>query len=93
MMRILVAGATGAVGGGHLLPRLVAAGHEVVGTTRSPEKAHLIRQLGGEPLIADGLEAAALRRAVASARPDAVVHEMTDLAGAADLSISIARSR
>ena len=50
-MRILVAGATGAVGRS-LLPRLIAAGHEVVGTTRTPEKVGLIRQLGGEALVA-----------------------------------------
>ena len=80
-MRILVAGATGAVGR-HLLPRLVAAGHQVVGTTRTEAKAPLIRQLGGEALVADGLDAGAIQGAVQSARPDAIVHEMTDLPGA-----------
>lgn len=83
-MRILVAGATGAVGR-NLLPRLAAAGHDVVGTTRRPEKANLIRELGGEALVVDGLDGAAIRRAVASARPDVIVHEMTDLKGASDL--------
>ena len=83
-MRILVAGATGAVGR-NLLPRLVAAGHQVVGTTRTEAKAPLIRQLGGEALVADGLDAGAVQRAVQSARPDAIVHEMTDLKGASDL--------
>jgi nucleoside-diphosphate-sugar epimerase len=83
-MRILIAGATGALGR-NLLPRLVAAGHHVVGTTRSQQRARLIRQLGGEPLIADGLDAAAMRRAVELARPEAIVHEMTDLKGASDM--------
>jgi 2-alkyl-3-oxoalkanoate reductase len=83
-MRILVAGATGAVGR-NLLPRLVAAGHQVVGTTRTGEKAGLIWQLGGEPLVVDGLDAAAVRRAVQSARPDVIIHEMTDLKGVSDL--------
>ena len=83
-MRILVAGATGAVGR-NLLPRLVAAGHEVVGTTRSVHKAGLIRQLGGEALVADGLDAAAIGRAVQAAKADAIVHEMTDLKGVSDL--------
>ena len=54
-MRVFVAGATGALGR-NLLPRLVAAGHQVVGTTRTEERAHLIRQLGGEALVADGLD-------------------------------------
>jgi nucleoside-diphosphate-sugar epimerase len=56
-----------------------------VGTTRTTEKVGLIRRLGGEALIADGLDAAALRRAVQSARPDVIIHEMTDLSGASDL--------
>jgi nucleoside-diphosphate-sugar epimerase len=83
-MRILVAGATGAVGRS-LLPRLVAAGHQVVGTTRTEAKAGLIRRLGGEALIADGLIASTIRRAVETAKPDVIVHEMTDLSGAANL--------
>jgi nucleoside-diphosphate-sugar epimerase len=83
-MRILVAGATGAIGR-NLLPRLAAAGHLVFGTTRSDEKTGFIRQLGGEALIADGLDPAAIRRAVECAEPDVIVHEMTHLEGAADL--------
>jgi 2-alkyl-3-oxoalkanoate reductase len=82
-MRILVAGATGAVGR-NLLARLVAAGHQVVGTTRTEAKTRVIRELGGEALVADGLDAGAIQRAVESARPDAIVHEMTDLKGASD---------
>jgi len=83
-MRVLVAGATGAIGR-NLLPRLVAAGHQVIGTTQTEAKAPLIRQLGCEALVADGLDADAIERAVQSARPDAIVHEMTDLKGASDL--------
>ena len=83
-MRVLLAGATGAIGRS-LLPRLVAAGRQVVGTTRSEKKADLIRRLGGEALIADGLDARAIDRAVRSAKPDAIVHEMTNLKAAADL--------
>jgi nucleoside-diphosphate-sugar epimerase len=77
-MRILIAGATGAVGR-HLLPRLVAAGHEVIGTTRSQAK------VGAEALVVDGLDREATGRAVQSAKPDVIVHEMTDLKGASDL--------
>jgi len=83
-MRILVAGATGALGR-HLVPRLIAAGHQVIGTTRHPAKVDMIRQLGGEPAVVDGLDEAKVREVVRSVRPAVIVHEMTDLSGAADL--------
>jgi 2-alkyl-3-oxoalkanoate reductase len=83
-MRVLVAGATGAVGR-NLLPQLVAAGHSVIGTTRSEQKSSLIRQLGAEPVVVDGLDAASVQRAVDAARPEAIMHQMTDLKGTADL--------
>jgi len=83
-MRILVAGATGALGR-HLVPRLIAASHQVIGTTRRPTKVDKIRQLGGEPTVVDGLDGAKVREVVRSVRPDVIVHEMTDLSGAADL--------
>jgi 2-alkyl-3-oxoalkanoate reductase len=83
-VRVFVAGATGAIGL-NLVPRLVAAGHRVVGTTRTEAKAHLIRQLGGRAIVADGLNAGAMRRAVQSAKPDVIVHEMTALKGVSDL--------
>ncbi len=83
-MRILVAGATGAVGS-RLLPLLVSAGHSVVGLTRSSGKADAIRRAGGEAGVADALNRAATVEAVAKARPDVIVHEMTSLAGASDL--------
>jgi nucleoside-diphosphate-sugar epimerase len=83
-MKILVAGATGAVGR-PLVSALVRAGHSVVGLTRTAAKAELIREMGAESAIADGLDADAILAVLGSTRPDAVIHEMTDLAGAADL--------
>jgi 2-alkyl-3-oxoalkanoate reductase len=83
-MRVFVAGGTGALGR-RLVPRLVARGHEVTATTRSASKAGELRALGGRPIVVDGLDGVAVGRAVAGARPEAVVHQMTALAGAADL--------
>jgi 2-alkyl-3-oxoalkanoate reductase len=83
-MRVFVAGATGAVGK-RLVPLLVAGGHSVVGLTRNPAKTDAIRRAGGEPAIADALNRAAIVQAVASARPDVIVHEMTSLGDANDL--------
>jgi nucleoside-diphosphate-sugar epimerase len=71
--------------GKQLLPRLVAGGHEVVGMTRSAAKAELVRGLGAEPVVADALDAEQVARAVAEARADAIVHELTALAGSLDL--------
>jgi 2-alkyl-3-oxoalkanoate reductase len=83
-MRIFVAGATGAVG--HpLVPALISSGHSVTGLTRTAAKAETIKRMGAEPLVADGLDAAAIRAAVVSARPDVIIHEMTDLTDATDL--------
>src|SRR5437868_11796921 len=83
-MRIFIAGATGAVGQ-YLVPALIAAGHSVIGTTRSAAKADFVRRLGGEPVVADGLDADGMRAAVIAAKPDVVIHQMTDLAAATDL--------
>ena len=83
-MRIFVAGATGAVGQ-YLVPALVAAGHSVIGTTRSAAKTDFVRLLGAEPVVADGLDADGMRAAVIAARPDVVIHQMTDLTAATDL--------
>jgi 2-alkyl-3-oxoalkanoate reductase len=83
-MKIFVAGATGAVGR-RLIPILVSAGHSVVGLTHTPAKAGMIGAMGGKPVIADGLDEHAMSEAVASNKPDVVVHEMTDLKGASDL--------
>jgi 2-alkyl-3-oxoalkanoate reductase len=83
-MRIFVAGATGAVGC-PLVSALITAGHSVVGLTRTAAKADAIRRMGAEPVVADGLDAAAIDAAVTSARPDVIIHDMTDLNGATDL--------
>lgn len=77
-MRVLVAGATGAIGR-PLVRQLGAAGHEVVGTTRSEHRANLIREDGGEPAVVDVLDRDALRAVVAAARPDIVVHQLTQI--------------
>jgi 2-alkyl-3-oxoalkanoate reductase len=83
-MRIFVAGATGAVGR-PLVAALIAAGHSVVGLTRTPAKAEVIRRMGADPVIGDGLDPATVGSAIGSARPDVIIHEMTDLSGATDL--------
>jgi nucleoside-diphosphate-sugar epimerase len=79
IMRVFVTGATGALGR-HLVPGLVAAGHDVTGTTRTPGKVPLLRAAGAEPVVLDGLDRAAVIAAVQAARPEVIVHEMTALA-------------
>jgi len=83
-MHIYLAGATGALGK-RLVAQLVAAGHRVSATTRTAEKAPLLRALGAEPVVVDGLDGAAVGEAVARAQPDAIVHQMTALAGKPDI--------
>jgi nucleoside-diphosphate-sugar epimerase len=75
-MRVFVAGATGAIGR-QLVPRLVAAGHEVHGMTRSESKQAMLYELGVVPVVADALDADQVAEAVAHARPDVIVHELT----------------
>jgi nucleoside-diphosphate-sugar epimerase len=75
-MKIFVAGATGAMGK-QLVPRLIAGGHEVVGTTRSESKQATLYELGATPVVLDALDADQVEAAVAEARPDAIVHELT----------------
>ncbi len=79
-MRVFVAGASGAIGV-RLVPQLIERGHEVIGTSRSPQKADLIRSLGAAAITLDLLDPPAVRGAVLDARPDAIVHEATALAG------------
>jgi len=83
-MRVLVAGATGAIGR-RLVPQLVAHGHQVTATTRGADKVQWLRAMGADPVIVDGLDGAAVGQAVARAEPDVIVHQMTSLAGRADL--------
>jgi nucleoside-diphosphate-sugar epimerase len=78
-MRVLVAGATGGLGR-RLVPALVEAGHEVVGTTRSPGKIDRLEQSGARGIVVDGLDRDAVHRAVATVSPDVVIHQLTALA-------------
>jgi nucleoside-diphosphate-sugar epimerase len=77
-MRVFVAGATGAIGR-PLVAQLLAAGHEVTGMTRSPERAEALRRAGAEAAVCDAFDADGVRGAMAATRPEAVVHELTDL--------------
>jgi nucleoside-diphosphate-sugar epimerase len=77
-MRVLVAGGTGVIGR-RLVPELVAGGHHVTATTTSAAKVRLLEQLGAEGTVMDGLDVASVGDAVAAARPDAIVHQMTGL--------------
>jgi nucleoside-diphosphate-sugar epimerase len=83
-VKILVAGATGALGR-KLVPLLVTRGHEVVGLTRSPSKREAVRGLGATPVVLDALDGDAVARAVGAAGPEVIVHELTALAGGVDL--------
>jgi nucleoside-diphosphate-sugar epimerase len=83
-MKIFLTGATGAVGR-RLVPLLVDDGHQVVATTRTPTKMDQLRAAGAEPVVVDGLDRDAVMKAVLSARPDVVVHQMTALAGMRNL--------
>ena len=77
-MRVFLAGATGVIG----LPLtrvLVEAGHTVAGMTRTPSKAQLVSDVGAQPVVCDVYDARALTEAVVAFRPDAVIHELTDL--------------
>jgi nucleoside-diphosphate-sugar epimerase len=77
-MKVLVAGATGAIGR-QLVPRLVAAGHDVAGITRSRAGAALVRRDDATPFAADALDADAVASVVATFEPEVIVHELTAL--------------
>jgi nucleoside-diphosphate-sugar epimerase len=77
-MRVLVAGATGVIGR-PLVNRLLEAGHEVVGTTRSPKRAETLRELGVKPAVVDARDTDALRGAVIEAAPEVVINQLTNL--------------
>lgn len=83
-MRVFVAGATGAIGK-QLVPRLVAAGHEVHGMTRSESKKAVLAGLGAAPVVADGLDPDQVAQAVARAKPEVIVHELTAIPASLDL--------
>jgi nucleoside-diphosphate-sugar epimerase len=77
-MRVFVAGGSGALGR-RLVPQLVARGHQVTATATGPAKLSLLAQLGAEAVVMDGLDAVSVGEAVATARPDVIVHQMTAL--------------
>jgi nucleoside-diphosphate-sugar epimerase len=78
-MRVFVAGASGAIGV-RLVPQLIDRGHEVIGTSRSSDKAQRLRALGAEPIALDLLDREAVTKAVVASKPDAIVHQATALA-------------
>ncbi len=82
-MRVFVAGASGAIGT-PLVPQLIDAGHEVIGTFRSPGSAERLRALGAEPVALDLLDARAVREAVLASESEAIVHQATALANLRD---------
>src|SRR5947209_20212129 len=84
MMRVFVAGATGAIGT-QLVPRLVAAGHEVHGMTRSESKQAMLYELGAVPVVADALDPDQVAEAVGRARPNVIVHQLTAIPASLDL--------
>jgi nucleoside-diphosphate-sugar epimerase len=77
-VRVFLAGATGAIGR-QLVPRLIAAGHEVTGTTRSPQRAAELEASGAKAVVLDALDRSAVHDAVAAAEPEAVIHQLTAL--------------
>src|SRR5207249_6078078 len=83
--RIFVAGATGAIGK-QLVPALLAAGHEVIGMTRSASRAAELDGLGATSVVCDVYDLEQLRKVVLDAQPDIVINELTDLPQVMDLS-------
>ena len=77
-MRIFLAGATGAIGR-RLVPLLVQAGHEVSGSTRSEGKTEGLRAAGVKPAVLDAFDAGAMQAAIFDARPEVLIHQLTDL--------------
>ena len=79
-MRVMIIGATGAVGT-PLVRQLLETGHEVIGTSRSQERAEHLGTLGAHPIVLDALDSAAVQTSVAAARPEAIIYQATGLAG------------
>jgi nucleoside-diphosphate-sugar epimerase len=82
-MNVFVAGATGVIGR-QLVPRLVAAGHEVYGMTRHESKKAMLDELGAVPVVADALDPDQVADAVRAAKPEVIVHQLTAI-GALDM--------
>ena len=97
-MRVLVAGASGVIGQ-RLVRILAASGHMVTGTTRSPARAAAIHAAGARPLVVDVFDGQRLGESLSAARPEVVVHQLTDLpdrlepAGLAEMAVRNARIR
>ncbi|WP_420541864.1 NAD-dependent epimerase/dehydratase family protein [Rubrobacter calidifluminis] len=83
-MRVFVAGGSGVIGR-RLVEQLVVRGHQVTATTTDPDKLALLERLGAEAVVMDGLDAASVGEAVATARPDAIVHQMTSISARPDM--------
>jgi len=83
-MRVFVAGGSGALGR-RLVPQLVARGHQVTATTSKPGNLGALEQLGAEPVVMDGLDEVSVGEAVAAAKPDTIVHQMTAITGKPDM--------
>ena len=83
MSRIFLAGAAGVIGR-RLTPLLLAQGHTVWGSTRSPDNGEFLRKLGARPVVVDVFDAEALATAVLEAKPEIVMHQLTDLAAVHD---------
>ncbi|WP_022919739.1 NAD-dependent epimerase/dehydratase family protein [Ruania albidiflava] len=83
-MRVFVAGGSGMLGR-RLVPMLVAAGYGVTATTTSAAKVSMLEELGARGVVMDGLDAASVGEAVAQARPEVIVHQMTAIAGTPDM--------
>lgn len=77
-MKVFIAGGSGAIGR-RLIPLLRERGHDVIATTRKPDRTGLLEQLGAKPVVMDGLDRARVLAAVLAERPEVVVHQMTDL--------------
>ncbi|GLV56392.1 dTDP-glucose 4,6-dehydratase [Dictyobacter sp. S3.2.2.5] len=77
-MNILVVGAAGVIGR-RLISLLIKDGHSVVGTTRRPDKSSLIEKMGASPVVVDVFDREALYRVVREARPNVIIHQLTDL--------------
>jgi nucleoside-diphosphate-sugar epimerase len=78
VVRVFVAGGSGVLGQ-RLVPQLVARGHQVTATTTNAAKTGMLKRLGADPVVMDGLDAASVGEAVATARPDTIVHQMTGI--------------
>lgn len=92
--RIFLVGATGVIGR-RLVPLLRDAGYAVIGTTRVPAKVAGLERVGASAVVVDAYDAPALARAVRDARPEILIHQMTDLdtpPGTPDFDASLARN-